>query len=222
MPDIVVLISGQGRNLQAILDATRAGRIPARVAGVVSNKADAAGLLRAQAAGVPTTVVPHVQFPDRAAFDEALAQAIERYRPDAIALAGFMRILGGAFIRRFQGRLLNIHPSLLPKFRGLDTHRRALEAGEREHGASVHYVTEELDGGPVVVQGRLTVRPDDDAHTLAERVMREVELKIYPQALAWIARGELACDGRTATFRGRPLAAPLTLDDLDPEFARCA
>ena len=217
-PRLAVLISGQGRNLQAILDAVADGRIPAEAAGVISNRADAAGLARARAAGIVAGAVPHADFADRAAFDDALARALEALRPDIVALAGFMRVLGDGFIRRFAGRMVNIHPSLLPKYRGLHTHRRVLEAGDAEHGASVHYVTEELDGGPVVIQGRFRVQPQDDEQTLAERTMRDIELKIYPQALAWMARGDLRYAGGGLQFRGRPLAAPLALADLEPEF----
>lgn len=217
-PRIAVLISGQGRNLQAILDAVSAGKIPARMACVASNRADAPGLERARAAAVPVAVVPHADYSDRTAFDTALAAALGPYRPDIIALAGFMRVLGDGFIRAHRGRMVNIHPSLLPKYRGLHTHRRALAAGDREHGASVHFVTEDLDGGPVAIQGRFSVNPDDNEQTLAERTMREAELKIFPQSLAWMARGELAYAGGAALFRGRPLAAPLTLNDLEPEF----
>jgi phosphoribosylglycinamide formyltransferase-1 len=215
---LVVLISGQGRNLQAILDAVAARRLPATVAGVVSNRADAAGLARARAAGVPAVVVPHDRYADRAAFDAALLDAVARLRPDIVAMAGFMRVLGDDTVRALKGRMVNIHPSLLPKYRGLNTHRRALEAGDTEHGASVHYVTEELDGGPVVVQGQFMLKPHDNEQTLADRVMQEIELKIYPQALAWMARGELRYAAGVVQFRGRPLAAPLTLADLEPEF----
>ena len=217
-PRIAVLISGQGRNLQAILDAVADGRIPAVAAGVLSNRVDAPGLPRARAAGVPALAIAHTDYADRAGFDAALADALERLQPDFVALAGFMRVLGDDFIRRFRGRLVNIHPSLLPKYRGLNTHRRVLEAGDAEHGASVHYVTEELDGGPVAVQGRFSVQPQDNEQTLAERTMRDIELKIYPQALAWMARGELRLAGGQLQFRGRELSAPLTLADLEPEF----
>lgn len=215
---LAVLISGQGRNLQAILDAVAARTLPVTLAGVVSNRADAGGLDRARAAGVPALVVPHADFADRAAFDAALLAQVEALRPDFVAMAGFMRVLGDAVIRRLRGRMVNIHPSLLPKHRGLHTHRRVLETGDSEHGASVHYVTEELDGGPVAIQGRFSVRPQDNERTLAERVMQEVELKIYPQALAWMARGELQWTEQGLRFRGRPLVAPLSLDDLEPEF----
>jgi phosphoribosylglycinamide formyltransferase-1 len=217
MARLVVLISGQGRNLQAILDAVAARKLPATVAGVVSNRADAPGLERARAAAVPTVVVPHTQY-DRPGFDAALLAAVERLRPDIVAMAGFMRVLGDGVTRALKGRMVNIHPSLLPKYRGLNTHRRALEAGDTEHGASVHYVTEELDGGPVVVQGQFMLKAHDDEQTLADRVMQEIELKIYPQALAWMARGELRYAAGAVQFRGRPLAAPLTLADLEPAF----
>jgi phosphoribosylglycinamide formyltransferase 1 len=217
-PRLAVLISGQGRNLQAILDAVAARALPLTVAGVISNRADAGGLERARAAGVPDIVVPHAEHKDRAAFDAALLAQIEALRPDYVAMAGFMRVLGDPVIRRLRGRMVNIHPSLLPKHRGLHTHRRVLETGDPEHGASVHYVTEELDGGPVAIQGRFSVRPQDNERTLAERVMQEVELKIYPQALAWMARGELQWTEQGLRFRGKPLDAPLALDDLEPEF----
>lgn len=217
-PRIAILISGQGRNLQAILDAIADGRIPAVAAGVVSNRAEAAGLARAREARIPTQLVAHTDYADRAAFDDALATALEALRPDIVALAGFMRVLGDGFIQRFAGRMVNIHPSLLPKYRGLHTHRRALAAGDAEHGASVHYVTAELDGGPVAIQGRFSVQPQDNEQTLAERTMRDIELKIYPQALAWMARGDLRLAGGRLFFRGRELPAPLGLADLEPEF----
>ncbi|MGQ0585604.1 MAG: phosphoribosylglycinamide formyltransferase [Gammaproteobacteria bacterium] len=217
-PRIVVLISGQGRNLRAILDAVAARRLPATIAGVISNRADAAGLERARAAGVPAVVVPHAAYAQRADFDAALVAEIEKLRPDVVAMAGFMRVLGDPAIRRLAGRLVNIHPSLLPKYPGLRTHRRVLEAGDTEHGASVHFVTEQLDGGPVAIQGQFSVRPQDNERTLADRVMQDVEVKIYPQALAWMARGELELAGGAVRFRGRPLAAPLTLADLEAEF----
>lgn len=216
---LAVLISGRGRNLQAMIDAVGAGHIDADWAVVISNRAEAQGLQRAKAAGIPTMVLAHGDYPDRDAFDQALGDALEVHRPDIIVMAGFMRILGADFVRRFAGRMINIHPSLLPKYRGLNTHQRALDAGDAEHGASVHFVTEELDGGPVAVQGRFSVRPEDDASTLADRVMHEVELKIYPQAVAWLARGELCWHADGLRFRGAPLAAPLGLADLDPAFA---
>ena len=215
---IVVLISGQGRNLQALIEAVQAGRIEGRIAAVISNKPQAGGLERARAAGIATATLDHTAYDSRESFDAALADEIDRREPDAVILAGFMRILGDAFIHRYKGRLLNIHPSLLPLYPGLKTHERALQAGDAEHGATVHFVTEQLDGGPCIVQGRLTVKPQDDAKSLAERVMNEVEMKIYPQAVAWLARGDLKLDGAGVRFRGRLLHTPLGLHDLEPEF----
>lgn len=218
VPRLAVLISGQGRNLQAILNGVRAGRIPAQLACVLSNRPDAPGLQRARQAGVTAEVVAHENFPDRAAFETEMTRVLEHHRTDFVALAGFMRVLGPDFIRRWRHRLLNIHPSLLPRHRGLKTHRQVLAAGDAEHGASVHFVTEELDSGPVVIQGRFSVRPQDDENTLAERVMNDIELKVYPQALAWLARGALQAGADGVQFRGRRLAQPLGLDDLEPEF----
>lgn len=218
MKKIAVLISGQGRNLQAILDACADGRIPAQVGAVISDRADAPGLKKAASASVPQSVVSYADHTDRGTFCVSLAAAISASKPDIIALAGFMRVLTPYFVERFSGRLLNIHPSLLPKHRGLHTHRAALAAGDAEHGASVHFVSAELDGGPVVLQGRTRVRSDDTESRLAERVMHDIELKIYPQALAWLARGELVQDGMQVRYRGRVLKAPLGLDDLEPEF----
>ncbi|MDR3415984.1 MAG: phosphoribosylglycinamide formyltransferase [Nevskia sp.] len=217
-PRLAVLISGRGRNLQALIEAQRDGRIPAEFAGVLSNRADAEGLLRARAAGIPAVSVPHRDYPTRAAFDTALAQSLRALHPDIVALAGFMRILGDAFVQEFEGRMLNIHPSLLPKYPGLDTHRRALEAGDAEHGATVHFVTPALDGGPAVIQGRFRVQPDDDAERLAQRVLEEVELKIYPQAVAWMARGELMLRDGAALLCGHRLQQPVTLQDLEEAF----
>lgn len=218
MKKIAVLISGQGRNLQAILDACSDGRIPARVCAVISDRAEAAGLKRAAGAAVPQTVVAYKEHPDRSAFCKALAQVIESSQADIVALAGFMRVLTPSFVEYFSGRLLNIHPSLLPRHRGLHTHRAALAAGDAEHGASVHFVNAELDGGPVVIQGATAVRATDTETSLAERVMHDIELKIYPQTLAWLARGDLVQHGGQVRYRGNPLRAPLTLNDLQPEF----
>ncbi|ROH91073.1 phosphoribosylglycinamide formyltransferase [Stagnimonas aquatica] len=218
MKNLVVLISGSGRNLQALIEHCAAGHIPARIAAVVSNKAEAYGLERARRAGIATEVVPHGDYPSREAFDAALAAAIDRHAPDLLAMAGFMRILTPGFTRRYLGRALNIHPSLLPRHPGLKTHAAALAAGDAEHGASVHFVTEALDGGPLVLQGAFTVAPEDSAESLAERVMNEVELKIYPQALAWLARGDLQLRGDLAWLQGAPLSQPRTLADLEEPF----
>ena len=193
MPRLVVLISGNGSNLQAIIDAISCGSLHARIVSVISNQADAGGLERARRAGIPAQVISHEAYPDRRDFDQALADTIATNNPDLIVLAGFMRILGPAFVQQFDGRILNIHPSLLPKFKGTHTHRRALEAGETEHGASVHVVTENLDDGPIIGQARVAVLPDDDEHTLAARVL-EQEHKLYPRAI-----GEYAATLSTPT-----------------------
>lgn len=211
MKRVVVLISGGGRNLQALLDAGADGRLGAQIVAVVSNRADAYGLERARRAGVPAQVLPHADFPSREAFDAALAELIEGYRPDIVVMAGFMRVVGAAFVRRFLGRMINIHPSLLPRHKGLHTHRRALEAGEPEHGCTVHYVTPELDGGPAVLQAKVPVLPGDDETTLAARVLAR-EHVIYPKAIGWIAAGRLRCPDGVPMLDGRPLNAPL-LDD---------
>lgn len=219
MKRVAVLISGEGRNLQALLDAHDRGGLPATFVGVVSNRDDAPGLARAAAAGVPVAVVRHGDFPDREAFDAALTLQLEAWRADWVVLAGFMRVLTPGFTTRWQGRLLNIHPSLLPRHRGLQTHRRVLEAGDREHGATVHFVTADLDGGPAIIQGRFTVSAEDDPQQLALRVLQDVEVHIYPQAVAWCISGDLQLmpEG-TVMFRGAPLSAPLTLADLEPGF----
>lgn len=215
---LVVLISGRGRNLQAFIEATRDGRIAADIALVVSNRADAAGLALAEAAGIPTCVIAHRDYPTREAFDAQLVAAIAPLQPDLVLLAGFMRILTPAFIRAFEGRLLNIHPSLLPRHPGLDTHARAIAAGDAEHGASVHLVTEELDGGPVLMQGVVPILATDDAASLAERVMREVELRIYPQVVSWCLRGVLTVAADGLRYGGELVDAPLGLAELEPAF----
>lgn len=188
--NVVVLISGTGGNLQALIDSIRAGATPARISAVISNRADAYGLQRAQAAGIATEVFDHKQFDGREAFDAALIAAIDSHQPQLVVLAGFMRILTPGFVRHYAGRLLNIHPSLLPKYKGLHTHQRALEAGDREHGCSVHFVSEELDGGALVVQAVVAVKPDDSPASLAQRV-HEQEHVIYPLAVRWFAEGRL-------------------------------
>ena len=204
---MVVLISGGGTNLQALIDAAAAGR-PFVVAAVISNRPGVAGLERARAAGIPTRVIDHTDFADRDGFDAALAEAIESFEPGLIVLAGFMRILTTGFVERFAGRMLNIHPSLLPAFQGLDTHRRALEAGVREHGASVHFVTAELDGGPVIAQTRLAVEPDDTPSSLAARVLAR-EHVLLPQVVTWFAEGRLRMRDHMVWFDGAALQAPL-------------
>ena len=209
---IVVLISGRGSNMEALLDAG----LPATVAAVVSNKADARGLDHARARGIPAEVVEHCRYADRTAFDAALAEAIDRHRPDLLVLAGFMRVLTASFVNRYAGRMLNIHPSLLPAFPGLHTHRRALEAGVRIHGCTVHFVTPDLDHGPIVVQAAVPVLAGDDEDTLAARVLRE-EHRIYPQAVRWFCEERLAltADGRVTVARAAAANGALLCPPLD-------
>ena len=212
---LVVLISGGGTNLQAIIDAASAD-LPVDIRAVISNEADAFGLERARRAGIETRVLDHRAFADREAYDAALAALIEEYKPGLVVLAGFMRILTAGFVRHFHGRMPNIHPSLLPRYRGLDTHARVLAAGDREHGATVHFVTEELDGGPLIVQARVPVRANDDAQTLAHRVLEKEHL-IYPAAIRWFAEGRLRLDDHRVMLDGEPLAAPVDPDRPAPE-----
>jgi len=204
--DVVVLLSGSGSNLQALIDSARAGDSPVRIRAVISNRADAYGLQRARDAGIDTAVLDHKLFDGREAFDQALIERIDAFSPQLVVLAGFMRILSGDFVRHYAGRLLNIHPSLLPKYKGLHTHQRALEAGDAEHGCSVHFVTEELDGGPLVVQAIIPVAPDDTPETLAHRVHGQ-EHQIYPLAVRWFAEGRLRLGEQGAVLDGQPLAA---------------
>ena len=187
---IVVLLSGSGTNLQAILEASRQPDFGGRVVAVISNRPGAAGLGRARKAGVPAETLDHRAFARRESFDQALRTLIDRFRPDLVVLAGFMRILTDAFVAHYRGRLLNIHPSLLPRYPGLETHRRALEAGDPAHGATVHFVTEELDGGPPVIQVSLPVEPGETAETLAARVLAQ-EHRIYPVAIRWFCQDRL-------------------------------
>jgi phosphoribosylglycinamide formyltransferase 1 len=204
MKRIVVLISGRGSNMRSIVDACAAEGWPAQVVAVVSNRPEAAGLAFAAERGIATAVVDHQAFASRDGFDAALAQAIDAHAPDLVVLAGFMRILGADFVRRYEGRLLNIHPSLLPAFPGLHTHRRAIETGCKLAGATVHFVTAELDHGPIVVQAAVPVMPHDDEHTLAQRVLAH-EHVIYPRAVRWFVQGQLRIEhGRVAQTLGEP------------------
>lgn len=179
---LVVLISGRGSNMRSILEAAQAGSLDVDIAAVISNRPDAAGLTFAAEEGIDTAVIDHKQFENRDQFDQALASKIDEYEADFVILAGFMRILTEGFVAHFAGRLINIHPSLLPKFKGLHTHQRAIDAGETEHGASVHFVTAELDDGPVILQAKVPVLADDDANTLAARVLEQEHL-LYPAAI---------------------------------------
>lgn len=207
-----VLISGRGSNLLALERATRDGRIDGRIALVVSDRADAAGIPAARELGLETAVLEPARGMDRAAYGEALSSLLEESGAAIVALAGFMRILDGGFVGRWRGRLLNIHPSLLPAFRGLHTHRRVLEAGERAHGCTVHYVVEELDAGPAIIQGRLAVGPGDDLAALSARVQR-LEHIIYPLAMAWCAAGRLAWRDGAAWLDGKPLQTPVVKEE---------
>ena len=191
---IVILISGRGSNMEAIVQRCAEQRWPAAVVAVIANRADAGGLQYAAARGIATAVVDHRGHATREAFDAELARVIDTFAPDLVVLAGFMRILGAAFVQRHEGRLLNIHPSLLPAFPGLHTHRRALQAGCKAVGASVHLVTPELDHGPIVMQSVVPVRPGDDEHTLAARVLA-TEHVIYPQSVRWFVEGKLRVVG---------------------------
>ncbi|AZE56664.1 Phosphoribosylglycinamide formyltransferase [Pseudomonas synxantha] len=204
--DVVVLLSGTGSNLQALIDSTRIGDSPVRIAAVISNRSDAYGLQRARDAGIDTRSLDHKAFDGREAFDRALIELIDAFEPKLVVLAGFMRILSADFVRHYEGRLLNIHPSLLPKYKGMHTHQRALEAGDNEHGCSVHFVTEELDGGPLVVQAVVPVESGDSAQTLAQRVHTQ-EHRIYPLAVRWFAEGRLILGDQGALLDGQLLAA---------------
>jgi phosphoribosylglycinamide formyltransferase-1 len=203
--NVVVLISGSGSNLQALIDSLGEDN-PARICAVISNRADAYGLTRAQNAGIATAVLDHKAFEGREAFDAALIETIDAYQPDLVVLAGFMRILSPTFVRHYAGRLLNIHPSLLPRYKGLHTHQRALEAGDAEHGCSVHFVTEQLDGGPLVVQAVVPVQAGDTAEALDSRVQIG-EHHIYPLAVRWFAEGRLHLTSRGVELDGTPLPA---------------
>ena len=211
MKRIVCLISGRGSNLESILRTAESERweveVPARVVAVISNRADAAGLAIAAAHGVPATVIEHQRFASREAFDANLATVIDAQEPDAVILAGFMRVLGSAFVARYAGRLINIHPSLLPAFPGLATHRQALAAGVRVHGATVHFVSNAVDGGAIIAQAAVAVRPEDTEETLAARVLQR-EHVLLPRCLRWL------CEGRIALVEGRVAFGDVPADEL--------
>jgi phosphoribosylglycinamide formyltransferase-1 len=209
---VAVLISGEGSNLQALIDAQRSDRLGATIVAVVSNRGAARGLERARTAGIPALHVGSVRGQERAAYDAALAAALAPHEPELLVLAGFMRILTPGFIDAFAGRVLNIHPSLLPKYPGLDTHRRVLEARDTSHGATVHFVTEELDAGPAVVQYRLRVRDGDTPESLAERV-HVGEHIILPRAVSWFAAGRLRLEAGSVMLDGRALEEPVSIDE---------
>jgi phosphoribosylglycinamide formyltransferase-1 len=216
MKSIVILISGRGSNMQSLLAAAADGSLPVRVAAVLSNRPGAAGLETAGAAGIPTRVIDHTLYPDRESFDAAMAEAIDAFSPDLVVLAGFMRILSNGFVERYAGRMMNIHPSLLPMFPGLHTHRRALEEGVRIHGCTVHFVTPTLDHGPIIIQAAVPVVAGDDEASLAARVLAQ-EHRIYPQAVRWFADGRLRLlDGRVEVA-GRQAADAALLSPTLPE-----
>lgn len=198
---IVVLISGSGSNLQALIDACSQPDYPAEIVAVISNKPDVYGLIRAEESGIPTEVLDHRQFATREQFDAQLQKIIDAYQPELVVLAGFMRILTPEFVTHYLGRMFNIHPSLLPLYPGLHTHRRAIEAGDKVHGATVHFVTPELDGGPAVLQAHVLVEPSDTEETLAKRVLVQ-EHKIYPLAVRWFAEDRIVLKGGKAYFEG--------------------
>ena len=205
---LAVLISGSGSNLQAIIDAIEAGRLKAEIVAVVANNADAFGLVRAARHGLTTRVIDHREFADRERFDAALQAYLESVEPDFIVLAGFMRILGKRFIEAFADRILNIHPSLLPAYKGLNTHQRVLDAGEREHGVSIHLVTAELDDGPVIAQARFAIRDGDSAEDLQQRG-HLLEHRMYPAVLGWLGERKLTIEGGRLFHEQAPLQAPL-------------
>jgi len=212
---IVVLISGGGSNLQAIIDATLMNQLPVDIRAVISNVAGAPGLDRARRAGISTDVIEHSQFKSRRAFDTALQNAIDTHHPKLVVLAGFMRLLSDEFVNHYRGRMLNIHPSLLPEFKGLNTHRRALEAYHtgklNKHGASVHFVTPELDGGPVILQAEVPVKENDSTETLAARVLAR-EHQIYPTVIRWFAEGRLHLQDNRVILDGKALDHPVLFD----------
>lgn len=217
-----VLISGSGTNLQAIIDAIQAGDLQAEVAVVLSSCTTAAGLQRAIRAGIPTLTLDHRNYPDRSGFDRAMIAELDRFNPDTVVLAGFMRILTTEFVRHYHGRLINIHPSLLPRHKGLHTHRRALEAGDNEHGCTVHFVTEELDGGPAIAHARVPVLANDDEEALSKRVQVR-EHDIYPRVLGWRATGRLVLDPQGVLLDGKPITAEgFDLDQLPADPAAVA
>ena len=196
---ICVLISGNGSNLQAIIDEIKGGRLNAKISGVISNRPNAYGLERAKEAGIEAVCLDHTNFDTRESYDEALKAQIDAFGADCVVLAGFMRILTPEFVDSFTGKLVNIHPSLLPKYKGLNTHQRAIDNGDKEHGVSVHFVTPELDGGPVIIQSRVPVFDEDTASDLAERV-QEQERRIYPLVLSWFSAGRLSMRNNKAVL----------------------
>ena len=201
---LVVLISGNGSNLGAIIQEIQQGELDAQIVQVISNRADAYGLTRAKEVGIPTSVIDHKDYDSREAFDQALRQCIDQFQPDLIVLAGFMRILSDEFVNHYLGKMINIHPSLLPKYQGLNTHQRVLDAGDKEHGVTVHYVTPELDSGPIILQAKVPVLEDDDAATLEARIHR-AEYQIYPEAIRRIAASQVSFRNGVVYYEHNPI-----------------
>lgn len=201
---LAVLISGQGSNLQAIIDSCDRGEISATIRCVISNEPDAYGLTRAQHANIPTHVLKHTDYSSRQLYDHALADLIDQYHADLIVLAGFMRILGAEIVEKYQYRIINLHPSLLPKYKGLNTHARVLAAGDKRHGASVHFVTADLDDGPVITQASIPIEGSDTIESLQEKV-HELEHRILPRAIQWLAQNRLTVDASQVLLDGKPI-----------------
>ncbi len=206
-----ILISGSGTNLQAFIDAVASGGLSLELAVVFSNNPQAFGLERAEKAGIPTACIPHTDYPDRATFDRALIGELEPFAPELLILAGYMRILSPDFVAHYSGRILNIHPALLPLYPGLNTHQRVLDAGDKWHGSTVHFVTEELDGGPRILQGRLEVKPGETAEELARRV-QAVEHRIYPEAAGWVGSGRVKFLNGQCWIDGKVAEEPVIFD----------
>ena len=208
---LVVLVSGSGSNLQAIIDATQNLDYPAEIVAVISTIEGVKGLERAEKAGIPTAVLNHKGFPDRDSYDAELRKLIDSFNPEIVILAGFMRILTDNFVNAYLGRMLNIHPSLLPRFKGLNTHQKAIDAGDSFHGATVHFVTPDLDSGPLIVQASVQIKSTDDAESLAARVL-EKEHIIYPMAIDWVASGLVKMHNGFITMDGSPLQEPVVIN----------
>jgi len=216
-PTILVIISGSGTNLQAIIDACKKGEINGKITAVISNVPGVKGLERARNSGIKAITLDHREFDSREQYDQSLATLIDQYQPDLVALAGFMRILTSDFVNRYLGRLINIHPSLLPKYQGLHTHQRALAAGDKKHGATVHFVTPELDGGPPIIQGTIPIFPDDTENSLAQRVQVLVEHHIYPLAVDWCLKKRVQLTNAGVTLEGELLPASGFQYRMNPE-----
>jgi len=210
--NIVVIISGNGSNLQSIIDAIESGQVKARISAVISNNAEAFGLVRAKKHGIESRIIDHRKFATRAEFDQTLLEAVSSFQPDFIVLAGFMRILGSAFIKAYANKILNIHPSILPSYKGLDTHQRALDNHEHEHGVSIHIVTTDLDDGPVLLRGRYPIEENDTVKDL-EKKGHQLEHRMFPKLLEWLCNHELEIEGGTIIFKQQSQQQPIEFDN---------